>query len=173
MLGRAGTIVRVVHELSLCRSIYARRLRRADGIVRSWHYRGMVPFGWRIVVNAVGLWIVDGLWGSLRLVIEPESIILKVVAYLVLGLLLAAVNTVVKPLVKLVYLPLYILTLGLFALVVNAAMLELVAWITSWTSFGLEIDSFGTAVGAALVLAIITALLSIPFKRRASDQPSD
>ena len=133
----------------------------------------MVPFGWRIVVNAVGLWIVDGLWNSMRLVPEPESIVAQVLVYLVLGLILAAVNTVVKPLAKLLSLPLYILTLGLFALIVNAAMLELVAWITSWTSFGLEIDSFATAVGAGLVLAIVTALLSIPFKRRSTSEPSD
>jgi putative membrane protein len=125
----------------------------------------MVPFGWRIVINAVGLWIVDGLGDSMRLYPEGGSVVSQVLSYLVLGLILAAVNSVVKPVAKFVSFPLYILTLGLFALVVNAAMLELVCWITSWTSFGLEIDSFPAAVGAALALAIITALLSIPFKR--------
>jgi uncharacterized membrane protein YvlD (DUF360 family) len=52
----------------------------------------------------------------------------------------------------------------------NAAMLELVAFVTSWTSFSLEIDDFGSAVGAAFVLAVVTALLSIPFKRRAKER---
>ncbi|MDR1634377.1 MAG: phage holin family protein [Bifidobacteriaceae bacterium] len=128
--------------------------------------RPMVPFGWRVVVNAVGLWIVDGLWDSMRLVPHPDSILAQIACYLVIGLILAVVNTVVKPLAKLLSLPLYILTLGLFSLVINAAMLELVSWITSLTSFGLEIDSFGTAVGAGLVLALVTAILSIPLKRR-------
>ncbi|MDR1119208.1 MAG: phage holin family protein [Bifidobacteriaceae bacterium] len=126
----------------------------------------MVPFGWQIVVNAVGLWIVDALWSSMRLSPAGSGPLTQIACYLVLGLVLAAVNAVVKPLAKIISFPLYVLTLGLFALVVNAAMLELVAWITSLTSFGLEIDSFGTAVGAGLVLAIITALLSIPLKRR-------
>ncbi|MDR0595033.1 MAG: phage holin family protein [Bifidobacteriaceae bacterium] len=126
----------------------------------------MVPFGWRIVINAVGLWIVDGLWNSIRLAPPDESVLNQIAQYLVIGLLLAAVNTVVKPLLKVLSFPLYLLTLGLFGLVVNAAMLELVAWATSWTSFGLEIDSFGSALGAALVLALVTAALSVPFKRR-------
>ncbi|MDR2565171.1 MAG: phage holin family protein [Bifidobacteriaceae bacterium] len=127
----------------------------------------MVPFGWRIVINAVGLWIVDGLWDSMRLVPDPESILAQVVCYLVIGFVLAVVNAVVKPLLKVLSLPLYILTLGLFALILNAAMLELVSWITSLTSFGLEIDSFGTAIGAGLILALVTAILSAPVKRRA------
>ncbi|MDR1189997.1 MAG: phage holin family protein [Bifidobacteriaceae bacterium] len=130
----------------------------------------MVPFGWRIVINAVGLWIVDGLWDSMRLVPEHESVLGQIASYLVIGLVLAVVNTVVKPLAKLLSLPLYILTLGLFALIVNAAMLELVSWVTSLTSFGLEIDSFGTAIGAGLVLALVTAILSIPVKRQAADR---
>ncbi|MDR2373989.1 MAG: phage holin family protein [Bifidobacteriaceae bacterium] len=126
----------------------------------------MVPFGWRVLINAAGLFIVDWLWDSMRLVPAHPSIIGQVAAYLGIGLILAVVNLIVRPLVKVVSLPLYILTLGLFALVINAAMLELVSWVSSWTSFGLEIDSFGAAIGAGLVLAIITALLSIPVKRR-------
>ncbi|MDR1442894.1 MAG: phage holin family protein [Bifidobacteriaceae bacterium] len=128
----------------------------------------MVPFGWRIVIGAVGLWMVDGLWSSMRLVPGNESIPAQVVSYLVIGLVLAMVNSLVKPLAKLLSLPLYILTLGLFGLIVNAAMLELVSWVTSMTSFGLEIDDFGTAIGAGFVLALITAVLSIPVKRRSN-----
>ncbi|MDR1393617.1 MAG: phage holin family protein [Bifidobacteriaceae bacterium] len=126
----------------------------------------MVPFGWKIVLNAVGLWIVDALWSSMRIIPQDASILTQIAIYLVLGLVLALVNLVIKPLVKVISLPLYILTLGLFGLIVNAAMLELVSWVTSLTSFGLEIDTFPTAIGAGLVLALLTAILSVPFKRR-------
>ncbi|MDR2114193.1 MAG: phage holin family protein [Bifidobacteriaceae bacterium] len=132
----------------------------------------MVPFGWQVVVNAVGLWIVDGLWSSMWVEPAGQSVLTLVVVYLVLGFLLAVVNSVVKPLLKAISFPLYILTLGLFALVVNAAVLELVSWVTSFASFGLRIGSFWTAVWAGLVLAITTALLSIPLKRRSDDDGS-
>ncbi|MDR1117974.1 MAG: phage holin family protein, partial [Bifidobacteriaceae bacterium] len=128
----------------------------------------MVPFGWRVVINAAGLWAVCALWDSMRLVPGDGSFVSSVLRFLVLGLILAAVDSIVKPVAKFISFPLYILTFGLFALVVNAAMLELVSWIASWSRWGLEIDSFATAVGAALALAVLTALLSLPFKRRAA-----
>ncbi|MDR3360213.1 MAG: phage holin family protein, partial [Bifidobacteriaceae bacterium] len=78
----------------------------------------MVPFGWRIVVNACALWIIDGLWDSIRVVPADHSVVESVLFFLILGLLLALVNAVVKPVVKFFSFPLYILTLGLFALVV-------------------------------------------------------
>jgi uncharacterized membrane protein YvlD (DUF360 family) len=52
----------------------------------------------------------------------------------------------------------------LFALIVNALMLELVSWLTSGTPLGLHIADFPSAIGAGLVLAILTALISIPFR---------
>jgi putative membrane protein len=130
----------------------------------------MVPFGWRIVVNACALWIIDGLWDSIRVVPADRSVVESALFFLILGLLVALVNAVVKPVVKFFSFPLYILTLGLFALVVNAGMLELVAAITRRTSVSFEIDSFGSAVGAGLALAVLTALMSIPFKRSPGGQ---
>jgi putative membrane protein len=126
----------------------------------------MVPFGWRIVVNALALWIVDGLWGSIHLQGQADGLLGKVVVYLVLGLILAIVNSVIKPLAQVIAFPLYILTLGLFALITNALMLELVSWISGLIDVGLRVDNFATAIGAGLVLAILTALISIPFRKR-------
>jgi putative membrane protein len=125
----------------------------------------MVPFGWRIVVNALALWIVDGLWSSIWLVGHADGLVGKILTYLVTGLVLAVVNSVVKPLAKILAFPLYILTLGLFGLVINAAMLGLVSWISGLIGVGLHVDGFWTAVWAGLVLAILTALISIPFRR--------
>ncbi|MDR1825949.1 MAG: phage holin family protein [Bifidobacteriaceae bacterium] len=130
----------------------------------------MVAFGWRIVVNAIALWIVDALWGSMRVVtnghVLVNDLLTRILAYLVIGLVLALVNAIVKPLVHVVALPLYILTVGLFSLIANALLLKLVSWLTGHMGVGLQIDSFGTAVGAALVLAILTAIISIPFRKR-------
>ncbi|MDR0433129.1 MAG: phage holin family protein [Bifidobacteriaceae bacterium] len=124
----------------------------------------MGAFFSRVVVTAVALWIVDALWNSIWVTPQGEGAVGMIAVYLVVGLLLVLVNSIVKPVIKVLALPLYLLTLGLFALVVNAGMLELVSWLTSGTPLGLHIADFASAVGAALVLAILTALISIPFK---------
>ena len=77
-----------------------------------------------------------------------DSLVTVAVAALVLGLL----NTIVKPLLFIVTLPLTIVTLGLFLLVLNAIMLELTAWLVP----GFHIDSFGWAVVGALVLTLVS-----------------
>ncbi|TDR33187.1 phage holin family protein [Hydromonas duriensis] len=70
------------------------------------------------------------------------------VAAAVLGLL----NTIIKPIVIILTLPLQILTLGLFTLVINAAMMMLVARFTQ----GFLVDSFGTAFLASVVYSLIS-----------------
>ncbi len=64
------------------------------------------------------------------------------------------VNAFIKPIVQILSIPLYILTLGLFHIVVNALMLWITAWITEDTThWGLAIDHFWwTAIKAAIVL---------------------
>jgi putative membrane protein len=125
----------------------------------------MVPFGWRIVINAVALWLVDGLWNSVEVTPRDEGVVARIAVYLVVGLIIALVNSIVKPLAKTLTIFLYILTLGLFGLILNALMLELTSWLTGLIGFGLHIENFTTAIGAGLVLAILTALISIPFRK--------
>lgn len=75
--------------------------------------------------------------------------------YLWVALLLGLVNIVLGPVLKLLALPLTILTLGLFALVVNAALLAITAALTS----RLDISGFWPAVGAALIISLVSALV--------------
>jgi putative membrane protein len=63
--------------------------------------------------------------------------------------------------VALLSLPLYILTLGLFFLVVNALMLMLTGWITSFTDYGLQVDGFWNALLGGLIIAIATWLVQL------------
>ena len=82
-----------------------------------------------------------------------------------------ASSGVIKPVVKLVALPLYVLTLGLFTLVVNALMLHLTGWFSGQIGYGLTIDSFGTAVLGGLVVAVISFVLTlvVPGARKDDD----
>ena len=73
-------------------------------------------------------------------------------SYLVVALIFAVVNVLVRPVLKLLSFPLLVLTLGLFLVVINAAMLGLTALLTDRMS----IDGFGPAVIAALVISAVT-----------------
>lgn len=72
------------------------------------------------------------------------------------ALVLAVVNAFVRPVVKLLSLPITIVTLGLFALVVNALMIYLVAWIVP----GVEVTGFFQTVLAAIVISAVTSLFT-------------
>ena len=71
------------------------------------------------------------------------------------------VNAIVKPIVAFISIPLYILTLGLFTIIVNALMLMLTAWITEATGWGLRIDNFGVACWGAIIISIVSLVLSV------------
>jgi putative membrane protein len=81
----------------------------------------MTGFLLRCVLTAIGLWIAS--------VYVPGVHIDNVKTLLLAGLLLGVVNAIVRPIAFILTLPITILTLGLFLLVLNAAMVALVAWI--------------------------------------------
>lgn len=99
----------------------------------------------RWILNTLALFVVAYL---LDPHIHYRSWVTLAIAALVLGLL----NAIVRPVLFLLTLPLTILTLGLFLLVLNAVMLE----ITSALVPGFRIESFGWAIVAAVVLAIVS-----------------
>ena len=78
-------------------------------------------------------------------------------ATFIAALVLALVNTYLRPLVVILTLPINILTLGLFTLVINGLMLELVSWIIP----AFHVEGFWTAVGGALVISIVSCLLNL------------
>lgn len=73
-------------------------------------------------------------------------------SYLIIAAIFAVLNVLVRPALKLLAFPLLVLTLGLFLIVINAAMLGLTALLTD----RLAIDGIGTAVIASLVISAVT-----------------
>jgi putative membrane protein len=104
----------------------------------------MVGFLLRAAIAALGLWVASEIFDGLIF----ESPAKLIVAALMLGV----VNAFVRPLAFILTLPLTVLTLGLFLLVLNAGMIGLVAWIVP----GFEISGFWTAVGAALIVSLVS-----------------
>jgi putative membrane protein len=74
------------------------------------------------------------------------------------GLLLGLLNTFVRPLFKWLSLPINIVTLGLFTLVINGAIVQILSWLMG-NAF--HVKNFGWAILAALVISIITSIINI------------
>ncbi len=72
------------------------------------------------------------------------------------GLILGLLNAIIKPILFVLTLPITVLTLGIFALVLNGIMLYITAWIVG----GFSIASFWTAVLGSIVISIISSILS-------------
>ncbi len=104
----------------------------------------MVGFIMRAAITALGLWVAGQLFDGLHFS-SPAKLA-------VAAILLGIVNAFVRPLAFILTLPITVLTLGLFLLVLNAAMIGLVAWIVP----GFTISGFWTAVGAALVVSLVS-----------------
>lgn len=128
----------------------------------------------RTAGNAAGLWLATYLLSGLS-VPQGVSTTAMWVNLLAVGLVLALVNSLIKPVARLVALPLYILTFGLFALVVNGAMLSLTGWLTrnldalgagGSVPLGLEVDSFGSAVMGSVIVSVISAVVVAVFSSR-------
>ena len=117
----------------------------------------------RVLINAVGIWLAEILLTGIS-VVGADTTGRKILVLVGIGLIFGLVNAVVKPVVKFFAFPLYVLTLGLFTLVVNALMLMLTAWITEQTHWGLRVDSFGTAVIGAI--SVVSLVLSVFVKDR-------
>jgi len=84
--------------------------------------------------------------------IQVDSAWAAIVAALLLGL----VNAVLRPILILLTLPITIVTFGLFALVINGAMLALVAALVE----GVRVNGFGSAIVGALLISLVGGLLS-------------
>ncbi|MDR0308349.1 MAG: phage holin family protein [Coriobacteriales bacterium] len=84
----------------------------------------------------------------------------KLVPTLVFSAILALINSFVKPILKVLTLPINILTLGLFALVLNTGLIYLVHWLgNSFFNLNMFINSFWSALGASIIISIVTAIL--------------
>jgi putative membrane protein len=104
----------------------------------------MAGFILRGLIAALGLWAATEMLSGFTI----DSALTLVLA----GLLLGVINAIVRPFALLLSLPALVITLGLFLLIVNAAMLGLVALLLP----GFRIAGFWTAVGGALIVSIVS-----------------
>jgi putative membrane protein len=106
------------------------------------------------IALAVAAWVMDGIrfTGPTQGQAEIEH---KLLPLLLVALILWAITSFVKPVLKVLSIPFIIVTLGLFLLVINAAMLMLTGWFAEQLDIGFRVDGFWPAVGGAIVITIV------------------
>ena len=125
----------------------------------------MGSFLLRAAVTGLALWVVTLIVPGISFV-GGDTALQRVGIVLVVAVIFGLVNAIIKPIVQVLSIPLYILTLGLIHVVINALMLWITAWITEHTThWGLQISHFWwTAIWAAIVLSIVSWAFSLPFR---------
>lgn len=108
----------------------------------------------RLLINTVALWVAAKLVPGITSQ-GPGA------ALLLVALVFGVLNAFVRPILKLLTLPLLILTLGLFILVLNSIMLWLTGAVSDALGIGFRVEGFAAAFWGALVISVINMLLSL------------
>lgn len=104
---------------------------------------------------AVAVWLLD------KITLTGDSTAKKVWTLILVALVFGVVNFLVKPIVKILTFPLFILTLGLITLVVNALMLLLTSWVCDKLNLSFHVEGFWTAVLGGLIISIVSWALNM------------
>ncbi|MFC9154349.1 phage holin family protein [Streptomyces bauhiniae] len=104
---------------------------------------------------AVAVWLLD------KITLTGDSTGKKVGTLIVVALVFGLVNLLVKPVVKVLTFPLFILTLGLITLIVNALMLLLTSWVCGQLDLSFHVEGFWTAVLGGLIISIVSWALNL------------
>ena len=108
----------------------------------------------RILINAAAIWLTS-------LILDAFNFGGDIIQLLVVAVIFGLVNALIRPIVKLLTLPISILTLGLFTLVINALMLLITVWLSPALELtGSIFQNLITVFIAAIIISIISTVLS-------------
>ncbi|GAU66778.1 hypothetical protein SSP35_03_04260 [Streptomyces sp. NBRC 110611] len=113
----------------------------------------------KTIANAAALAV--AIWLLKDITLTGENTGRKVLTLILVALIFGLVNFVVKPVVKLLSFPLFILTLGLITLVVNALMLLLTSWLAGQADLAFHVDGFWTAVLGGVIISIVSWAMNV------------
>jgi putative membrane protein len=116
-------------------------------------------FLFRVLATALALWLATGLVDGVAVGGETDTE--RWLTLLGAAVIVGAVNAVLKPVVKVLAFPVYVLTLGLITFVVNALLLLLAARIGEALGLEFEVDGFGAAFWAALIVSVVSLLANV------------
>ncbi|WP_377270295.1 phage holin family protein [Peterkaempfera sp. SMS 1(5)a] len=121
----------------------------------------MKSFVVKTLINAAAIWVAAWIVDGISL--SGGSTWHKVLTAVLVALVFGVVNWIIKPVVKLLSLPLFILTLGLITFVINGLMLWLTSWASGRLSLDFHVDGVWTALLGALIISIVSWGLHLAF----------
>ncbi|MFD9031452.1 phage holin family protein [Streptomyces sp. NPDC059567] len=119
----------------------------------------MMNFVVKTLANAGALGV--AIWLLQDITLTGDSTGKKAWTLILVALVFGLVNFLVKPIVQLISLPLFFLTLGLITLVINALMLLLTSWLADQLGLSFHVDGFWTAVLGGLIISVVSWALNV------------
>lgn len=126
--------------------------------------RHMTNFLVKTLANAAALLV--AVWLLNDITLTGDSTGNQALTLIVVALIFGLVNFLVKPVVKVLTFPLFVLTLGLITLVVNALMLMLTSWLAYQFDLSFHVDGFWTAVLGGLIISVVSWALNVALPDR-------
>ncbi|HHU11143.1 MAG TPA: phage holin family protein [Intrasporangiaceae bacterium] len=116
----------------------------------------------KTVVNGIALWVAALAVQGISLGEEAPELSTRLLTILLVALVFGVINAVVKPIAKFLAFPAIVLTLGLFTLIVNAAMLWLTSWFSGKVGLDFSVDNFfWTSVIGGIVITLVSMILNV------------
>ena len=112
----------------------------------------------RLLATMAGLWVTVHVVPSIS--IEASSASQTVIVLAVVALVFTAVNSMIKPVVKTLAFPLYVLTFGLFALVTNSLLFALTGWLSTSLGFPMTTGGFWSCLAGAIITSMVSSIVS-------------
>ena len=113
----------------------------------------------RTIVTAIGLWVATAIVSGIR--VTGSNTWENLGTLLLVALIFGLVNATIKPVAQILGCLFYILTLGLFALVVNALLFLLVNWLAGLLNLPFEVDGFWSAFWGAIIVGIVSWVINL------------
>ena len=105
-----------------------------------------------------------GLWVTIHVVssisIESSSASETIIVLAVVALVFTAVNSIIKPVVKTLAFPLYLVTFGLFALVTNSLLFALTGWLSTSLGISMTTGGFWSCLAGAVITSVVASIVS-------------
>lgn len=116
----------------------------------------------KVLVNGAALWVAALVLRGIHFGEDRDTLTQQLVTILVVAVIFGLINAVIKPVLSFFALPFIILTLGLFTLIVNAAMLQLTSYFADQLNLTFHVDRFfWDAVLGAIIITVVSMFLHL------------
>lgn len=112
----------------------------------------------RLIATMVGLWVTTLVVPSISL--PSASTFETIIAFAVIAFLFTLVNSIIKPVVKTLAFPLYLVTFGLFALVTNSLLFALTGWLSTSLVISMTTGGFWSCLAGAVITSVVASIVS-------------